>query len=319
MFCSNTPLAVIYADITESPESPDSNALIKDIRALEKAIWKHSTQKYLGIFTLKEGKVAEPFAEFAAFHASTETGWIAEEPDVFGPALQERLRSNGTTHLLFVGYEVAAAVLEAKKQGFQVCIFQPATRAKAPLPLEEMKSADIVVAEDTEKLVADFIQALSLGMTYRYCVHCDWGNRIPRWCTHQMGEFLWYALMRIRIALNAVIDSGFEGPMDPLTYLANKAIKQRPMGYWRCTYEQKHELEEAIDMATTAGIPTGNAIYICSFTWNSRASTDPYSVISQMKEVEALKEEVAMLKAQLAAAEVKTKPKSPSFYVSDEE
>jgi nicotinamidase-related amidase len=124
MFCSNTPLAVIYADITESPESSDSNTLIKDIRALEKAIWKHSTQKYLGIFTLKEGKVAEPFAEFAAFHASTETGWIAEEPGVFGPALQERLRSNGTTHLLFVGYEVAAAALEAKKQGFQVCIFK---------------------------------------------------------------------------------------------------------------------------------------------------------------------------------------------------
>ena len=322
MFCSNTPLAVIYADNPESqdsPESPDSKALINDIRALEKSIWKHSTQKYLGIFTLNEGKVAPPFAEFAAFHASTETGWIVEEPGTFKPSLQERLRSNKTTHLLFVGFEVAAAALEAKKQGFQVCVFQPATRAKTPLPLEEMKAAGVVVAENTEKLIADFIQALSLGITYRYCVHCDWGTRIPRWCIHQIGEFLWYALMRVRIALNSVIDSGFEGSMDPLTYLANRAIRERPNGYWRCTYEQKHELEEAIDMAATAGIPTGNALYIFSFTWNSTASTDPYSATYHMREVEALKREVAALKAELAVAEAKTKPESPSFYVSDEE
>ena len=320
MFCDKTSLAVIYADLPESPESPEgkansasgAEALIKDIRVLEKSIWKHSTQKYLGIFTLNEGKVAPPFAEFAAFHASTETGWIAEEPGTFKPALQERLRSNGTTHLLFVGFEVAAAALEAKKQGFQVCIFQPATRAKASEPLEEMKAAGIVVAENKGQVVAGFLCNIPNVSIEMHCHHCHWASGIPRWCIHRMGDFLWYALMRVRMALNAVIDSGFEGPVDPVTHLMNRRLKDEPTGHWCCTYKEKREFAEAIDMAAAAGIPTGNAMYIASFL-------PPFTERSGLCEIDELKEEIAMLRAQLAVAEAKTKPASPSFYVSDEE
>ncbi len=308
MFCGNTQLAVIYADHPESSSKSDPRILIKDIRALEKAIWNYSGQKYLGIFTLNEGKVAPHFAEFAAFHASTETGCILGEPGIFGATLQERLRSNGTTQLLFVGFEVAAAALEAKKQGFQVCIFQPATRAKASLPLEEMKAAGVVLAESTEQVIAFFDRKLSISFAYQHCIYCHWESGIPRWCIHQMGDFLWYTLMRVRMALNAVIDSGFDGPVDPLTYSKDWAVKERPKGYWRCTYEEKHELLKAIDLAGLAGIYTGDAIHMASFT-------PPFREHREGCELEALKEEVAMLKAQLAAAEAKTK--SPSFYVSD--
>jgi hypothetical protein len=256
--------------------------------------------------------VSPPFAEFAKFHASTETGWVVDEPGTFSPALQERLRSNGNTHLLFVGFEVAAAALEAKKQGFQVCIFQPASCSKAPEPLEEMKAAGIVIAEKNEEVAAEFLCKIPKVSIYPYCDYCRWESGIPRWCIHQMSDFLWYALMRVRMAVNALVESGFDGPVHPITYAMNRAIKERPKGYWRCTYREKRELGEAIDMAAAAGIPTGNAMYIASFL--------PYfSESSGLCEIDELKEEVAMLKAQLAAAEGNTKPKSPSFYVSDEE
>lgn len=312
MFCGNTQLAVIYADHPESKATlgPAAETLAKDIRSLEKVIWNYGCKKYLGIFTLNEGKVAPPFAEFAAFHASTETGCILGEPGIFGLALQERLRSNGTTHLLFVGVEVATPALEAKKQGFQVCVFQPATCSKAAEPLEEMKAAGIVIAEKNEEVVAEFLCKIPKVSIYPYCDYCRWESGIPRWCIHQMSDFLWYALMRVRMAVNAVVESGFDGPVHPMTYAMNSGIKQRPKGYWRCTYREKRELGEAIDMAAAAGIPTGNAMYIASFL--------PYfSDRSGLCEIDELKEEVAMLKAQLAAAEAKTK--SPLFYVSDEE
>lgn len=314
MFCGNTQLAVIYADHPESNATlgPGAETLAKDIRSLEKVIWNYGCKKYLGIFTLNEGKVAPPFAEFAAFHASTETGCILGEPGIFGLALQERLRSNGTTHLLFVGFEVATPALEAKKQGFQVCVFQPATCSKAAEPLEEMKAAGIVVAEKNEQVVAEFLCKIPKVSIYPYCDYCRWESGIPRWCIHQMSDFLWYALMRVRMAVNAVVESGFDGPVHPMTYAMNTAIKERPKGYWRCTYREKRELGEAIDMAAAAGIPTGNAMYMYSFT--------PYFTEgSGLCEIDELKEEVAMLKAQLAAAGAKTKPEPPLFYVSDEE
>ncbi|NDE83481.1 MAG: chorismate synthase, partial [Actinobacteria bacterium] len=73
-----------------------------------------------------------------------------------------------------------------------------------------------------------FIQALSLGMTYRYCVHCDWGTRIPRWCIHQIGEFLWYALMRVRIAMKPIstVPKALD-TIDVATKEPAKAINQR--------------------------------------------------------------------------------------------
>ena len=314
MFCGNTQLAVIYADHPESKATlgPGAETLAKDIRALEKVIWNYGCKKYLGIFTLNEGKVAPPFAEFAAFHASTETGCVLGEPGIFGLALQECLRSNGTTHVLFVGFEVAVPALEAKKQGFQVCVFQPATCSKAAEPLDEIKAAGIVVAEKNEQVVAEFLCKIPKVSIYPYCDYCRWESGIPRWCIHQMSDFLWYALMRVRMAVNAVVGSGFDGPVHPMAYAMNSAIKERPKGYWRCTYREKRELGEAIDMAAAAGIPTGNAMYMASFL--------PYfSEGSGLCEIDELKEEVAMLKAQLAAAEAKTKPEPPLFYVSDEE
>jgi len=308
MFCGNTQLAIIYADLPDSKATlgPGAETLAKHIRALEKTIWNYGGQKYLGIFSLNEGKVASPFAEFAAFHASTETGCIVSEAGTFSPTLQERLHSYGTTRILFVGFEVAAAALEAKKQGFQVCVFQPATCSKAAEPLEEMKAAGIVIAEKNEQVVAEFLCKIPKIRVYQYCDYCRWESGIPRWCIHQMSEFLWYALMRVRMALNAVIDSGFDGPVDPVTYSMNPMLK----GHWCCTYKEKRELAEAIDMAAAAGIPTGNAMYIASFLPH-------FSEGSGLCEIDELKEEIAMLKSQLAAAE--SKPKSPSFYVSDEE
>jgi len=307
MFCKNTPLAIIYADLPTPKSVPGSETLFKDIRVLEKGLWDHMPQKYLGIFTLEKGEVSPPFAEFAKFHASTETGWVVDEPGTFSPALQERLRSNGNTHVLFVGFEVAAAALEAKKQGFDVCIFQPATRALESI--EDLTTAGIIVAKNVEQLVADFVCKIMVGIGLHSCNYCNWTDQLPRWCVHQISEFLWRASMRVRMALNVIIDSGFEGTMDPLTYSMNRAIKERPKGYWRCTYEQKQELAEAIDAAVAAGIPMGNAIWIASFTWNSTESTSAKS-----QEVEALKKEVAELKAKLAAAELE----SPLFYMSSD-
>ena len=308
MFCDKTQLAVVYTALPESPESPESKAnsashaeaLAKDIRALEKTIWNYSAQKYLGIFTLDEGKVAPPFAEFAAFHASTETGWLAGEPGTFNPPLQERLQSNGTNHLLFVGFEVAAAAMEAKKQGFEVCVFQPATRAKSSEPLEEMKAAGVLVAETTEQVVTGFLCKIPNLRIYRHCPHCQWASGIPRWCIHHMGEFLWHTSMRVRMAINAIISAGFDGPVDPVTHLI-RGLKDEPTGHWCCTYKEKREFEEAIDMAGAAGIPTGNAMYMASFLPHFRER-------SGLCEIDELKEEVAMLRAQLAAAEAKTKP-----------
>lgn len=299
MFCQNTQLAVIYADLPADKAKSGAETLANDIRRLEKTIWDYKAQKYLGIFTLQDAKVAPPFAEFAAFHASTETGCIVGEPGIFSPALQERLRSTETTHILFVGFEVAAAALEAKKQGFQVCVFQPATRSVSPESLEEMKAAGVVVAENEGQLVADFISRMLVVGTCVWCPHCEWPSGIPRWCIHQMGDFLWFALMRLRMAQNAVIGAGFDGPVDPVTYSMNREIKERPKGYWLCTYKEKREFVEAIDMAGAAGIPLGNAIYIAGFL-------PPFT--EGRCEVEELKEQIAFLKAQLAAKEAKANP-----------
>ena len=307
MFCGNTQLAIIYADLPKAKSVPGAETLFKDIRVLEKGLWDYMPQKYLGIFTLEKGEVAAPFAEFAAFHASTETGWVVDEPGTFSPALQERLRSNGNNHLLFVGFEVAAAALEAKKQGFNICIFQPATRDLESI--EDLTTAGIVVAKNVEQVVADFLCKIMIRTSRYNCIYCNWTDQLPRWCVHEISEFLWRASMRVRMALNVVIDSGFEGTMDPVTYSMNRAIKERPKGYWRCSYEEKQELTEAIDVAATAGIPMGNAIWIASFTWNCTESTSAKS-----QEVDALKKEVAELKAKLAAAELE----SPLFYMSSD-
>jgi hypothetical protein len=298
MFCQNTQLAVIYADLPAEKTKPGADTLANDIRRLEKTIWDYKAQKYLGIFSLQDAKVAPPFAEFAAFHASTETGCVMDEPGTFSPTLQERLRSTGTTHILFVGFEVAVAALEAKKQGFQVCVFQPATRSVSPESLEEMKTAGVVVAENEGQVLADFISRMLVIGTCVWCPHCEWPSGIPRWCIHQMGEFLWFALLRLRMAQNAVIAAGFHGPVDPMTYSMNREIKQRPKGYWLCSYKEKREFEEALDMAGTAGIPLGNSIYIAGFL-------PPFT--EGRCEVEELKEEIAFLKAQLAAKEAKAK------------
>ena len=301
MFCDNTPLAVIYADLPggKATLGPGAETLANDIRRLEKTIWDYRAQKYLGIFTLHDAKVAPPFAEFAAFHASTETGCIVGEPGAFSPALQERLHSKGATHILFVGFEVAAAALEAKKQGFQVCVFQPATRSVSPESLEEMKAAGIVVAENEGQVVADFISRMLIVGTRIWCPHCEWPSGIPRWCIHQVGDFLWFALLRLRMAQSAVIGAGFDGPVDPVAYSMNRQAKESPVGHWRCTYREKCEFIEAIDMAGAAGIPLGNALYIASFL-------PPFT--EGRCELEELKEEIAFLKAQLAAQETKTSP-----------
>jgi hypothetical protein len=115
-----------------------------------------------------------------------------------------------------------------------------------------------------------------------------------------MGEFLWHTSMRVRMAINAIISAGFDGPVDPVTHLI-RGLKDEPTGHWCCTYKEKREFEEAIDMAGAAGIPTGNAMYMASFLPDFRER-------SGLCEVDELKQEVAMLRAQLAAAEAKTKP-----------
>ena len=309
--CRSTLMAVIYTDVPSKKDVPGVKTLEHDIHALEKAIWNYSGQRYLGIFTTDDdGNVATTFAKYAEFHLNTETGYAGKAPGKFNEPLLELLRSNGTTHVLIVGMEVAAIARGAKENGFETCIFLPATRGST----EELKDSGVLLAENEEQLVGEFLSKIPL-VNANKCPSCVWADQLPYWCTYKRSEFLWRTTMRLSIAVKAVMARGFDGEGDPLT---RGGISRQ--GHWRCTDVEKVALLDAISAAESAGIPTGDAGYIYAFTPNRRKDThwymnDIYFASLRQQEADELKSEIAALKARIAQLE---RPPSPSFYVSSD-
>ena len=310
--CRSTLMAVIYTDVPSKKDVPGVKTLEQDIGVLEKAIWNYSGQRYLGIFTTDDdGNVSTPFAKYAEFHLSTETGYAGKAPGKFNEPLLELLRSNGTTHVLVVGMEVAAIAKGAKENGFETCIFLPAIRGST----EELKGSGAIIAENEEQLVGDFLSKIPLVGANK-CPSCMWADHLPYWCTYKRSEFLWRTTMSLSIAIKAVMARGFDGEGNPLTL----GGISRP-GHWRCTDLEKVALLDAISAADYAGIPTGHAIHVYAFTPNKRKDTggymnDVYFASLRQQEMDELKSEIAALKARIAQLE---RPSSPSFYVSSDD
>jgi hypothetical protein len=302
--CSDTVLAVIYTGLQEScfASAPDAEALAQDIAELETLIWKHSRERYLGIFPMV-GPAAHQFAKLGKFHVATHTCHVVAEN--FLEPLQDH---NGTTHVLIVGTAAATIALEAKKQGLHTCIFQPATRGL--YSVEELTAAGVVIAEDGATLNSFLDAALARRAgVHPYIPECvcdaimDKAGAPPAWCAYKSNNFLWRTTMRLRRALSAVTAEGFDGVWPPYK---EKDPALRYKGRWRCTEAEKVELGEAIDQASGAGIYIGDAMSIYSYTplfeqlnwhtfWLLKEEHD------RTKEANAaLKEEVERLKAQLA-------------------
>lgn len=304
--CRSTLIAVIYTDVPSQKEVSGVETLEQDIDVLEKAIWNYSGQRYLGIFTTDDdGNVATPFAKYAEFHLNTETGYAGKAPGKFNQPLLEILRSNGTTHVLIVGMEVAAVAKGAKENGFETCIFLPAIRGST----EELKSTGAILAENEEQLVGEFLSKIPLVGANK-CPSCMWADHLPYWCTYKRSEFLWRTTMSLSIAVKAVMARGFDGDRAHPT-----------MGHWRCTDLEKVALLDAISAADYAGIPTGDAVHVYSFTRAKREDTggymnDVYFASLRQQEMDGLKSEIAALKARIAQLE---RPSSPSFYVSSDD
>ena len=305
--CTSTLLAVIYTDLQESRFPKRDDPLVPKIYDLENFIWTNTHQRYLGIFTVDEGaKVSFPFVEFAKFHSSTDTYHMVtkdpQKPSAFdSPALLELLRSNGTTHVFIIGSEVTATALDALKHGFKVCVVQSLLHGANDE--DGIKAAGAVWAERPHNANA-FLHEVIL---YRGPTNCDCdfilsSAGVPaRWCSHKRNEFLWRTCMRLRLALSAVMSAGFGGPVWPPRWEGGRP----PTGRWLSTPEQNAELADAIDAAADAGIPTGDAIHVSSYTDTTShpVARTAYEKSMMRTEIKALREEMEVLRVRLAKAE----------------
>jgi len=285
--CHDTSVAVIY---TDSASTDGAETLAQDIHLFQRAFWNYTAQPYTGIFHLGEHKrVSEPFVEVAKFHDSTYTGAWVKERGTFNTGLLELLRHKGATHVIVLGLDVAAIAKGAKENGFQTCVFRPATRGLNEEAVEGLKAMGVLVAETCEETMESFVHEVVVDTPF-ICAGCLELDGPPRWCQKKMGMFLWRTVARIHLAMEAVISRGFEGTRgDPVTFWNNARRSSAPRGYWRCTEKEKSDLLEAIEIASNAGIPEGIAGYVYSFTPQFKKS-------SSEKELE---EEIASLRAQL--------------------
>jgi hypothetical protein len=286
--CHDTSVAVIY---TDSASTDGSETLAQDIHAFQRAFWNYTSQPYTGIFNLGEHKrVSEPFAEVAKFHDSTYTAAWVKEHGTFNSGLLELLRYKGATHVIVLGLDVVAIAKGAKENGFQTCVFRPATRGLKEEAVEELKAVGVLVAETCKETMESFVHEVVVDTPF-ICAGCLELDGPPRWCQKKMGMFLWRTVARMHVYMEAVISRGFEGTGDdPMTSWYKLGVK-RPCGYWRCTEKEKSDLLEAIEIASNAGIPEGIAGYVYSFTPQFKKS-------SREKELE---EEIASLRALLEA------------------
>ena len=278
--CKDTLLAVIYANIEEArcdKNNPayvqDAASLSEDIEKLHCRIWGYNRQRYLGIFTLTEGNRLSTLATpFTTLHQATRTRHVlatsAKDTSAPNRQLLELLRANGTTHVFVVGTEVAATAADAIKHGFRTCVVPSAVRSNldagpATQQMKELKCAGVVVTDAIDGFLHD-VAALRGGAFRCSCEgeHVHSGT-LPAWCEYRKNEFLWRTVVRLRRAVAMVTLSGFEGEWPPS--LAARAAGGA-QGYWRCSDANTDELNDAIDQAESAGIPTGDALYIASFT-----------------------------------------------------
>ena len=285
--CHDTSVAVIY---TDSVSTDGAENLAQEISVFQRAFWNYTSQPYTGIFNLVErGRVSEPFAEVAKFHDSTYTGAWVKERGTFNPGLLELLRHKGATHVIVLGLDVVAIAKGAKENGFQTCVFRPATRGLKEDAVEELKAMGVLIAESCKETIESFVHEVVVDTPF-ICAGCLELDGPPRWCQKKMGLFLWSTIARMHLTMDAVISRGFEGTeIDPVTFWNNERTSSAPRGYWRCTEKEKSDLLEAVQIASNAGIPEGIAGYVYSFTPQFKKS-------SREKELEA---EILELRQQL--------------------
>ena len=304
--CKDTLLAVIYANMEEArcdKNNPayvhDAASLSEDIEKLERIIWTCSAQRYLGIFTLTEGsRLSALTTPFTTLHHATRTHHVftssAADTNALSRPLIELLRANGTTHVFVVGTEVAVTALDAIKHGFRTCVVRSAVRSNLDTgattkQMEVLKRAGVVVSDTVDGFLRD-VASLRAAAFRCSCEgdHVDSGI-LPAWCEYKRNEFLWRTVSRLRRAVAMVTGSGFEGIWPPSRVERSEGGAQ---GYWRCSNANTDELNEAINQAEGAGIPTGDALYIASFTKpTTRVNWFTFSSLKQ--EYEGLKEKFA--------------------------
>jgi hypothetical protein len=97
------------------------------------------------------------------------------------------------------------------------------------------------------------------------------------------------------------MSAGFGGPTWPPRWEGGRP----PTGRWLSTPEQNAELADAIDAAADAGIPTGDAIHVSSYTDTTShpVARTAYEKSMMRAEIKALREEMEVLRVRLAKAE----------------